>query len=183
MKRVIEQDAKSNRVRSSAEVYGLTLVAVGIAGLLRWLFDPFLGDHLPFVTFFVSVAAAAWLDGFRPTLLATWLGFGVAWYCFVPPRYSWNLPSGPHLFGLVAYFIVCLAIAAFGEALHIARRRTEQEQLKTLAERERFRLAAEAVNGIIYEYDITTGHVERQRGLYEVVGYRVDEVPSTAAWW
>ena len=161
----------------------MTLVAVAIAGLLRWLCDPFLGDHLPFVTFFVGVAAAAWLGGLRPALLATGLGFVVAWYFFVPPRHSFILPSGPHLFGLGVYFIVCLALAAFGEAMHVARRHTELERLKTLAERERFQLAAEAVNGIIYEYDITTGHVERQRGLYEVLGYRGDEVPPTAAWW
>ena len=183
MKKDIEQDARSNRVRSSAEVYGLTLAASVVAGLLRWLCDPFLGDHLPFVTFFVSVAAAAWLGGLRPALLATGLGFVVAWYFFVPPRHSFTLPSGPHLFGLGMYLIVCLTLAAFGEAMHVARRHTEQEQLKTLAERERFRLAAEAVNGIIYEYDFQTGHVERQRGLYEVLGYRVDEVPPTVAWW
>ena len=48
---------------------------------------------------------------------------------------------------------------------------------------ERFRLAAEAVNGIIYEYDFRTGRVERTRGLYEVLGYHADEVPATAAWW
>ena len=161
----------------------MTLVAVAIAGLLRWLCDPFLGDHLPFVTFFVGVAAAAWLGGLRPALLATGLGFVVAWYFFVPPRHSFTLPSGPHFFGLAMYFMVCLALAAFGEAMHVARRHTEQERAKALAERERFRLAAEAVNGIIYEFDITTGHVERQRGLYEVLGYRPDEVPPTAAWW
>ena len=175
--------AESNQVKSSAEVYGLTLVAVAIAGLLRWLFDPFLGDHLPFVTFFIGVAAAAWLGGLRPALSATGLGFGVAWYFFAPPRHSWDLPSAPHMFGLGMYLIVCLALSVFGEAMHIARRHTEREQLKRLAERERFQLAAEAVNGIIYEYDITTGHVERQRGLYEVLGYRADEVPPTAAWW
>ncbi|MDP3231551.1 MAG: PAS domain S-box protein [Myxococcales bacterium] len=51
------------------------------------------------------------------------------------------------------------------------------------ASEERFRRAADAVKGIIYEYDFTTGHVERTSGLYEVVGYRPDEVPATAAWW
>jgi PAS domain S-box-containing protein len=53
---------------------------------------------------------------------------------------------------------------------------------RKLAE-ERFRLAADAVNGIIYEYDFATGHVERTRGLCEVLGYRTDEVPPTADWW
>ncbi|VTT96339.1 sensory box protein : PAS domain S-box OS=Thiocystis violascens (strain ATCC 17096 / DSM 198 / 6111) GN=Thivi_3000 PE=4 SV=1: MASE1: PAS_4: PAS_4: PAS_3: PAS_3: PAS_3: PAS_3: PAS_3: PAS_4: HisKA: HATPase_c: Response_reg [Gemmataceae bacterium] len=48
---------------------------------------------------------------------------------------------------------------------------------------ERFRLAADAVNGVIYEYDFATGHVERSRGVYEVLGHRPDEVPPTAGWW
>lgn len=75
-------------MRPSAAVYGLTLAAIAVAGLLRWLFDPFLGDQLPFITFALGVAAAAWLGGLRPALLATGLGFVVAWYFFVPPRHS-----------------------------------------------------------------------------------------------
>ena len=172
----------SNDVRAPA-VYGWAFIAVAVAGLLRWWFDPLLGDHLPFVTFFVSVAAMAWLGGLRPALLASGLGFLVALYFFVPPRNSFALPSGPHLFGLAMYFMVCLAFALFGEAMHATRRGTERERVKGLAERERFRLAAAAVNGSIYEYDITTGHVERQRGLYDLLGYRAEEIAPTAAWW
>jgi PAS domain S-box-containing protein len=48
---------------------------------------------------------------------------------------------------------------------------------------ERFRLAADAVNGNIYDYDLASGKVERSRGLYEVLGYRPDEVPPTVEWW
>ena len=48
---------------------------------------------------------------------------------------------------------------------------------------ERFRLAADAVNGIIYEYHLDTGHVERTRGLLEVLGHRPEEVPPTGEWW
>jgi PAS domain S-box-containing protein len=51
------------------------------------------------------------------------------------------------------------------------------------ASEERFRLAADAVNGIIYEFDPRTERVERTRGLAEVLGHRPDEVPPTAAWW
>lgn len=63
----------------------------------------------------------------------------------------------------------------------ITERRTAEVGVE--AERERFRLAADAVNGIIYECDFATGRVERTRGLYEVLGYQPDEVPPTAAWW
>jgi PAS domain S-box-containing protein len=48
---------------------------------------------------------------------------------------------------------------------------------------ERFRLAAEAVNGLIYEADFTTGHTERSRGLFELLGFHPEEVPPTWEWW
>jgi PAS domain S-box-containing protein len=51
------------------------------------------------------------------------------------------------------------------------------------ASEERFRRAADAVDGIIYEYDARTGRVERSRGLFEVLGYRPEDVPPTADWW
>ena len=60
-------------------------------------------------------------------------------------------------------------------------RKTAEERLQ--ASEERFRFAAKALKGIIYEYNFQTGHVERSSGLYEVVGYRADEVPPTSAWW
>lgn len=60
--------------------------------------------------------------------------------------------------------------------------RREAEARLALNE-ERFRLAAEAMNGIIYEYNFHTDHVERTRGLYEVLGYHPHEVPSTSQWW
>ena len=67
----------------------------------------------------------------------------------------------------------------------VVREVTEERRIeeRLRASEDRFRLAAEAVNGIIYEWDILTGHVERQRGLYEVLGYHAAEVPPTAAWW
>ncbi len=48
---------------------------------------------------------------------------------------------------------------------------------------ERFRLAAEAVNGLIYDSDWITGHVERTRGLFELLGYQPEDVPPTNDWW
>jgi PAS domain S-box-containing protein len=48
---------------------------------------------------------------------------------------------------------------------------------------ERFRLAAEAVNGLIYEVDLAAGRTERSRGLFELVGFRPEEVPPSWDWW
>jgi PAS domain S-box-containing protein len=48
---------------------------------------------------------------------------------------------------------------------------------------ERFALAAEAVNGLIYDWDLTNDRVARTRGLEEVVGYTLEEAEPTAQWW
>ncbi|HEX3999988.1 MAG TPA: CHASE3 domain-containing protein [Pirellulales bacterium] len=48
---------------------------------------------------------------------------------------------------------------------------------------QRFRLAADAVDGIIYDVDMATGNTHRTRGLFEVTGYQPDDVPATVGWW
>ncbi len=51
------------------------------------------------------------------------------------------------------------------------------------ASEERFRLAADAVNGLIYEQDPRIETVIRTRGLHEIVGYHPGDVPATLDWW
>ena len=72
-------------------------------------------------------------------------------------------------------------ICLIGHVQDVTTRNTGEAQLR--ASEERFRRAADAVNGIIYEWDVQTGHVERTRGLYEILGYRASNVPPTATWW
>jgi PAS domain S-box-containing protein len=82
------------------------------------------------------------------------------------------------------YFPVRLGgeVVGLGIAIvDVTDRERAQEALR--ASEERFRLAAEAVAGIIYDLDPATGHVERSMGLAEVLGYRPDEVPPTSEWW
>jgi PAS domain S-box-containing protein len=53
-----------------------------------------------------------------------------------------------------------------------------------LAQREEvFRLAADAVEGIIFEWDIAKGIVHRSRGVQEVLGMLPEEVESSAEAW
>lgn len=60
----------------------------------------------------------------------------------------------------------------------------ERTLLETVqSSEERFRRAADAVNGIIYEYDLASNSVIRTRGLREVMGYDPEQVPPTATWW
>ncbi len=54
-----------------------------------------------------------------------------------------------------------------------------------LAQREEvFRLAADAVDGVIYEWDVTRGFVHRSRGVLEVLGLESEDLePTIAAWY
>ncbi len=103
---------------SVSVTYIVAVAAVAVSGLIRWQLDPLLGDHLPFATFFVAIVVAAWYGGLRAALLATVLGFLLALYFFVPPRFSFLVNSGPDLVGLMVYFVVGLSIAVFAEAMH-----------------------------------------------------------------
>ena len=53
-----------------------------------------------------------------------------------------------------------------------------------LAQREEvFRLAADAVDGVIFEWDMSSGFVHRSRGVLEVLGLKPEELePSVDAW-
>jgi PAS domain S-box-containing protein len=62
---------------------------------------------------------------------------------------------------------------------------TERKQAESrLAQREEvFRLAADAVDGMIWEWDIPTGVVHRSRGVQEVLGLAPDELESSTNAW
>ncbi len=97
--------------------------------------------------------------------------FDLEYPCHSPHRQQWYLISGRRVMESPHVVISHLEITA---------RKQSEERLQSSTER--FRLAADAVNGIIYDVDFLTGHVERTRGLYEVVGYHPEDVPPTGAW-
>jgi PAS domain S-box-containing protein len=110
--------------------YGVAVLAVAVAVLLRRLIDPWVGDYLPLATLFGAVAVAAWFGGYRPALLAAVLGFLACKYLFVEPRGHIVVPGARDLIGLLAYALSCAVIIGFGEALRSGRRRLEGEKGK-----------------------------------------------------
>jgi len=67
--------------------------------------------------------------------------------------------------------------------------RTRGSLLRTAADQalkaseQRLHVAAEAIRGIIYECDISSGLVERSQGLRTLTGFDVTEAEATVAWW
>src|SRR5262245_57268973 len=113
--------------------YGGAVVFTGLAVLLRWLLDPWLGDHLPFPTLYGAVALAAWLGGYRPALLATILGVLACDWLFNEPRGTFDFGSARSLIGLCLYLLSCGIIICFGEAMRRARTKAKASEVKAQA--------------------------------------------------
>lgn len=117
-----------SRHTASIADYLIAGLAVAIATLVRWLLDPALSDHLPYVTYFVAVAFVAWRCGLGPSLFALLAGWWAADFFFFSPRYVWyphgNTPT--HIVGAATYFMVGLSSIAVCEAMRRAQRHVEQ---------------------------------------------------------
>jgi PAS domain S-box-containing protein len=68
-----------------------------------------------------------------------------------------------------------------GVSLDITDAKAAQQRLAQ--SEELFRLAAEAVNGIIYDLDPASGRVRRTRGLFEIAGYQRLRGACHTQWW
>lgn len=68
-----------------------------------------------------------------------------------------------------------------GIAFDITERRCTEVALQQ--SNERFRLAAAAVNDLIYDWDVQKNTVERTLGLTEIFGYTPEEAKPTLQWW
>ncbi len=51
------------------------------------------------------------------------------------------------------------------------------------ASEDRFRTAADVVKGVIYDWDLRTGRVDRSSGLHALTGFRPKEVEPSTDWW
>ena len=58
---------------------------------MRSLLDPWLGNTLPYITYFAAIVAAAWFGRLGPSLFAVVLSCIAADWFFIPPRYSLKL--------------------------------------------------------------------------------------------
>lgn len=76
---------------SNKRNYGIALLSVVLAAVVRRLLDPVMGDNLPYYIFYFAVIATTVLAGAGPGLCAMGLGYGVATFFFAPPRLSLEL--------------------------------------------------------------------------------------------
>jgi PAS domain S-box-containing protein len=144
--------------------YGVAILALALAVLVRLPFQPLLGDTTPFLFFFPAIMAAAWYGGLGPGLLATGLSALAANYFFMPPRFSFHLPNLASVVQIVLFSGIGAFITVMNERLHRARRgaeamalesRRREEDLRrvqreALESEERFRITANNASVMIW---------------------------------
>lgn len=89
--------------------YAIAIVSVLLAALLRFLAGSWLGDAVPFITFFPAVLVSALVGGLWGGALATGLSAAIADLLFLEPMFQWSLDIRRAM-SLIGFIIVASAI-------------------------------------------------------------------------
>lgn len=105
--------------------YGVAVLSIALATLLRWWLDPILENHIPFTTYYAAIMFTAWYSGLGPSILAIISGALISSYFFVEPRHSFFIYDLEHQVGLVLYLFIGFFVTILIESLRAGHRRTE----------------------------------------------------------
>ncbi len=115
-------------LRATRVGYISAILSVVVATAARKMLDPALGNHLPFVTYFIAIMFSAWYSGRWPSWLALGLGCLAADYFFVPPRGTFAVIGIPNKVGIGLYFFVGVASILLSDAHRAAVRRSQRSE-------------------------------------------------------
>jgi PAS domain S-box-containing protein len=152
--------------------YGVALVSVAVATLIRFLLSSLLGDSVPFIFYFPAVAASGWYGGFWPGLFSTGVSAVAAWFLFVPSLHSnagweWSAPAR-----LAVFLLGCIFINVVIESLRRASQKAIEGRRREREERERLRVTLASIGDAVIATDVQ-GRVTFLNGVAEALtGWR-----------
>ena len=161
----------------------VAIIATTLALACRLALDSSLGDHLPYVTFFVAIAFTTWYAGLAASLTAVLLsGLAAVWF-FIPPRHSLTIDDPFQLVGLLTYGAASLTVIAFGYVMNRARKRA-QELARGLRETEERLSLAQQVSQIgVFDWNLKTGINTWSPELYAIYGFTPEQFGNTREAW
>ncbi|MBW4575950.1 MAG: PAS domain S-box protein [Aphanothece sp. CMT-3BRIN-NPC111] len=171
--------------RSQILRYGVAVFTVAIALILKLLLKPWIGlEETPFLTFFVSIAIAAWYGGIGPGVMATVMSAWVCDYFFLIPHYVFSLQTVGQGVQIGLFVLEGLFISVLVTSLQSAKRRAELNKLEIQHHQESlrqteegFRLLVEGVKDYaIYRLDPHGYIVSWNEGAERIKGYRAEEI-------
>jgi PAS domain S-box-containing protein len=145
--------------------YFAAVVAVGLSALLRVWLHPVLGDAVPYITFFLGVALAAWVGGFGPSALAVAISIVIAW--------RWTLQGSSDLPPYQLAQVVSIGVFA---ATAIAIGVITSAMRATAAEAERLSAVTQVRNAELQSIEVELRH---ERDRIKVTLEAIDEAVIT----
>ena len=115
----------------------IAALALAAATGARTALDPFLGSHLPYVTYFVAIVFIAWQTSTAVTFASAIGGWLLVNYFFIAPRFGFALGAVSDAVGSVAYFVVAFTIVFIAQRMQGARVALErsEHQLQVISQR------------------------------------------------
>ena len=111
------------------EAYGVALLVVALATLLRMLLWGVVSEAGPFTTYSLAIIIAALICGFWPGMMATVLSVLIGWYLFLPPTFSFAFFSTKEAWTVTMFAVVASINVALVSGLVAALLRHEDRQL------------------------------------------------------
>jgi K+-sensing histidine kinase KdpD len=96
---------------SSSRRYGVAILAVAVAFVLRLALQDWLGREVPFLQFFPAIVLAAWFGGFGPGCVATLTSAGLAVVFVLTPADRVVTTDPADLGALLLFVTIGLAIS------------------------------------------------------------------------
>ena len=111
------------------EAYGVALLVVALATLVRMLLWGELSEAGPFTTYSLAIIIAALVCGFWPGMTATVLSVLIGWYLFLPPTFSFAFFSTKEAWTVTMFAVVASINVALVSGLVAALLRHDDRQL------------------------------------------------------
>jgi PAS domain S-box-containing protein len=158
--------------------YGVAVLAVGAAVLVKLLLDPLTAQDTPFLLILGAIMVGAWYGGLGPGLLATALSALAIDYLFLVPRVSFAT-VGTELLDLGAFVVEGILVCVLTASLRSARDRAERSTVEAERHQENLREGEERFRFLAASGATLTSSLDYRTTLANVAGLAV---PALADW-
>jgi PAS domain S-box-containing protein len=165
-----------NRLLERSLRYGVAVLAVGVALLVKLLLDPLTIQDTPFLLIFGAIIVSAWYGGLGPGLLATIVSALITDYFFLYPKGSFSRFSLEEI-DVATFVLEGILVSILTSSLRSARDRAKQSTLEARSHQERLQLMVEGVKDYAFFMLDPEGRVTTwNEGAARVEGYRAEEI-------
>ena len=114
--------------------YALAAGVVGLSLAARFGLDKFLGDSIPYATFYLGFVIIAWFTGLGPALVALVASVLLGDFFFTSPRYTVAFTSAGEWLSALLFSFLCLSLLVFARRMrrHEQQLRDSQQRLELI---------------------------------------------------